>query len=275
MHQLLWPDKVCVFISIEGFDATWAKVMGVDVSKLLVVQPSYAEQVVDMAERFLAAEDCGIVAIDSLAAMITTQEAEKSAEGSNPGATGLVVGKLVRKTTLALNEAERAGRFPTLIYINQIRHKIGVMYGSPETTPGGNAPLFQSAVRLRVYGKSEMDNKVSTVLPVFKTAQFTLPKNKCPVIATSGKFTMVTVAHKGWQVGECDDWNTVSTYAKTLGMLAKKEGSKGGWIMLGTEYAKLDEIEAAMREDKVLGNKVRQTIISKLLTQGEMMAAVE
>ena len=49
MHQMLWPDKICVFISIEGFDPTWAKVMGVDVSKLLVVQPSYAEQVVDMA----------------------------------------------------------------------------------------------------------------------------------------------------------------------------------------------------------------------------------
>ena len=115
--------------------------------------------------------------IDSLAAMISTQQAEKSAEQSTPGGMSQVVGKLVTKTTLALNEAELAGRFPTLIYINQIRYKIGVMYGSPETTPGGQAPLYQSSVRLRVYGKNVMDNKVSTVLPVIKEVNFTLPKN--------------------------------------------------------------------------------------------------
>lgn len=275
MHQMLWPDKVCVFISIEGFDAPWARAMGVDVDKLLVVQPSYAEQVVDWAEKFLRSEDCGLVAIDSIAAMMTTQEAEKSAEGFNPGANAIAVSKLCRRTGVALTDAEKEGRYPTLIYINQIRHKIGVMYGSPETTPGGFAPLFQSAIRLRVYGKNEMDNQVSTVLPVLKEVKFTLPKNKCPIIAAEGKFRMVTVAHNGWQVGECDDWNTVSAYAKTLGFLAKKEGSKGGWIMLGEEYHKLDEIEARIRADKLYGNKVRQRIISVLLAQGELVEAAE
>ncbi|MFI5102876.1 MAG: hypothetical protein ACHP9V_05845 [Terriglobales bacterium] len=272
MHQLLWPDKLNVFISIEGFDKPWAKKMGVDVDKVLVVQPSYGEEVVDMAEKFLTADDCGIVGIDSLAAMISTQEAEKSATSGNPGKSAFVVGQLVRKTTLALNESEKAGRFPTLIYINQIRHKIGVMYGSPETTPGGFGPLFQSAIRLRVYGKNIFEPKVSKTMPVIKETVFTLPKNKCPIVSVEGMFRMVTVPHLGWTIGECDDWNTVSSYMKHLGMLIK--GEKKGWTLGGTAYDTLAEIEAVIRADKKFGHAVRQEIIGRVLAAGDLIAPV-
>jgi recombination protein RecA len=272
MHQLIWPEKTNCFISVEGFDVPWAKTMGVDTDKVIVVQPNYAEEVVDMAEKFLSAEDCGIVAIDSLAAMISTQEANKSATEMNPGKSAFVVGALVRKTTLSLNAAELAGRFPTLLYINQIRSKIGVMYGSPETTPGGYGPLYQSNIRLRVYGKSILDPKVSKVLPVFKQVKFTVPKSKCPIIAAEGMFNMVTVPHNGWKVGECDDWNTVSSYMKSLGLLVKHE--KKGWVMLGEHYNVLDDCEARTREDKMFGNKARQAIIGKLLEGGDMLENV-
>ena len=69
---------------------------------------------------------------------------EKSAEGAQVGGATLLIGKLFRKTNLALAEADKKGRHPTLIYINQVRSKVGVIYGNPETMPGGNAPKFQS-----------------------------------------------------------------------------------------------------------------------------------
>ena len=274
MAQLLYPDQVCVFISIEGFDRDWAKIFGVDVEKLLVVQPSYAEQVVDFARQFLAAEDCSLVVIDSLAAMITTQEVEKGGEGMTPGGAGLVTGKLVRQTTLSLSEAEKVGHYPTLVYINQIRHKIGVMYGSPETTPGGMAPLFQSAIRLRVYGKNVTDPKISKVLPVAKEINFQLPKNKCPIIAASGALQMVTVGHNGFVPGDCDDWNTILGYSKSLGMITKKEKGQG-WTMMEKEYGKQEEIEAAIRADPIFGNFVRKTIIDRMLNSGQLLEAVD
>lgn len=270
-HQMLWPDKVCVFFDVEGsFDPAWAKLLGVDTDKLIVIRPSYAEQLVDMCESILYTEDCGIVVIDSLAALVTTQEIDSSAEKANVGGTGLVTGKLVRKTTLALSEAEKAGRKPTLIYINQIRMKIGVMFGNPETQPGGNAPQFQAAIRLRVYGKNEMDSKVSTVMPVKKITTFTITKWKCPILAASGKFEMVTLKHNGMNPGFCDDFNTVAEYLKGYGMFDK--GPKGkGWVILGDEYPTIAPFKEKLYSDKKFGAEVRGAIIERLLKDGGLM----
>jgi recombination protein RecA len=270
-HQLLWPDKTCIFFDVEGsFDPVWARALGVNTDKLIVIRPSYAEQLVDMAESVLYTEDCGIVVIDSLAALVTTQELESSAEKANVGGTGLVTGKLVRKTTLALSEAEKAGRKPTLIYINQIRHKIGVMYGNPETQPGGNAPQFQAAIRLRVYGKNEMDSKVSSVMPIKKVTTFAISKWKAPILAASGKFEMVTLAHKGMPVGFCDDFNTVSEYLKTFGMFDKGEKGKG-WVILGDDYPTIQPFKDKLYGDKKFGADVRAAIIERLLKEGGLL----
>lgn len=267
-HQLLWPDKVCVFFDVEGsFDPVWARMLGVDTDKLIVIRPSYAEQLVNMCESILYTEDCGIVVIDSLAALVTTQELESDAEKANVGGTGLVTGKLVRKTTLALSEAEKAGRKPTLIYINQIRHKIGVMYGNPETQPGGNAPQFQACIRLRVYGKNEMDSKVSTVMPVKKVTTFAISKWKCPILAASGKFEMVTLKHNGMNPGFCDDFNTVAAYLKEFGMFEQGEKKKG-WVILGENYDKQADFKSKLYEDKKFGTDVRAAIIERLLKDG-------
>ena len=82
MHQLLWPEKTSASSSTSRtvFDPVWARRLGVNTEKLVVIQPKYGEQMVDMAESALLTDDCGIVAIDSLAAILTTSEAEASAE---------------------------------------------------------------------------------------------------------------------------------------------------------------------------------------------------
>lgn len=268
MHQRIWPDLTNVYVAIEPFDGVWAGKLGVDTSKLVVINPAYAEQVVDIASDFLSAEDCGMVVIDSLAAMITTQEAEKSAEGNNPGGQGLVTGKLVRKTALALREAEKAGRQPTLLYINQTRYKIGVLYGDPETMPGGNAPKFQAQLRVRVHGKAIKDSKVSDTYPVRREVAFVMKKAKVPLVADSGKFEMVTFPHDGLVIGETDDFNTISEYLKSFGALEK---TKKGWSILDAEYPTLQAFKDRVYQDRKFGAEVRTAIIERVLQDKEAL----
>lgn len=267
MHQMLWPQQVCVYFDLENeFNPEWAALLGVDTKKLVVISPTYAEQVVDMVEGFLYSEDCGIVVIDSLAALVTTNEAESSAEKAVVGGAASPIGKLYRKTVMALAEAEKHGRHPSLFYINQITYKIGVMFGDPETMPGGKKPFFQAAILLRVYGKSVTDKKISDVMPIAKEVNFVVKKFKVPILAASGKFEMVTVPHDGLDVGMCDDFSAVADYLKSFGDFTKDD--KKGWHILGTHYPVISEFKAKLYGDTTFGNQVRQKIINTMLSQG-------
>lgn len=270
-NQMLRPHETNVFIGIEPFDPPWARKMGVDTDKVIVLNPNFAEDVVDMAESFLNSDDCGVVAIDSLAAMITTSEAASDAEKAVVGGSSIPVGKLVRKTTHALNTAEKQGRSPTLIYINQTRFKIGVMFGDPTTLPGGNAPRFQSALTIRTFGKNIVDSKISDQFPVRKEITFAVMKNKCPIIATHGKMELVTHPHDGMQIGDVDDFTIVATYLKDLGFFNKHE--KKGYDILGTHYPTQNAFADRLREDRVFGNEVRQAVIKTVLAAQDASGA--
>ncbi len=264
-HQLLWPDLKCVFFDVEGeYNKAWAKALGVDVDRLLVLRPTLAEELVDMCESVLYAEDAGLVVIDSLAALVTTAEADRSAEVANVGGATQTIGKLCRKTMLALREAEKKGRKPSLFYINQIRHKIGVMFGDPETMPGGNAPRFQAAMWLRVYGKNIVDTKISKVLPVRKEISFILKKWKCPILSMNGKLEMITIAHTGLKPGEVKDFNTLCHYLKAMQLMVKKEKG-GGWSILGEDYKTIEEFGKALDGDPKWSTDVRVALIAKIV----------
>jgi recombination protein RecA len=259
-HQQLWPDLVCVIVDIENsFDAEWARSLGVDVDKLLVLKPDYAEQVVDMVESMLMAEDIGLVAIDSLAAMVTTQEVSSSAEKAIVGGASLAVGKLVRKTTLALSEAGKQGRSPTLIYVNQIRFKVGVMFGDPETMPGGMAPKYQAALQVRLYGKNITDNKISTTVPIGKQTKVVIKKWKVPIVGTHCEYIMVTYPHDGLQIGQTADWGLVSGYLKESGLLSKTGSS--GWELFDKKYKTLSACEEKFISDPKFAGLVKQVVI--------------
>ena len=262
--QKLFPHLTCVFVDVEhSFDPDWATKMGVDVSKLIVIAPSYAEQAVDIVEAFLMAEDTGLVVVDSLAAMVTSSEAESSADKALVGGAALVCGKLARRSTHALQEAAKAGRYPTLIYINQISYKIGVMFGDPETQPGGKKPQFQSSLTLRCFGKNEMDPKVSSVMPVRKAVKFIVRKHKVPILAASGEFDMVTYPHNGLTIGQCDDFKQIKGYLETFGMFEKGEKGKG-WIIVGDHYDTQAAFEQKLHAEPLFGNEIRQAIIERV-----------
>jgi recombination protein RecA len=269
MHQLLWPEKTCAFFDIENsLDPRWAQRLGVDTERLLVIRPQYGEQMVDMVESALLTDDCGLVGIDSIAAILTTSEAEASAERATVGGNSLLIGKLVRKSISAMMEASKRGLRPSLIYINQVRSRVGVVYGNPEIMPGGMAPRFQANIILRVYGKNLMDPKISSVMPVIKDTKFVMSKWKCPILSEGGTFQMAMVPHNGLKVGQCDDFNTVSEYLKAFGKFEKD--AKKGWVILDQHYDTIAPFKAKLYEDEKFGTAVRGMIVERMVKNTEL-----
>jgi recombination protein RecA len=274
-HQRMFPDKLCVLFDVEnGFDPVWAEKLGIVVDKLVVIKPSYGEQIVDMLESALYAEDCGIIVVDSIAAVLSTYEAENSAERVNVGGNTQLVGKLCRKAGLGLSEAAKKDRYPTVIFINQIRSKVGVIYGSPETMPGGNAPKFFASLIVRVYGKNEFDPEISKMMPVKKLVTFIVAKWKCPILSASGTFAMATMAHAGLKVGQCDDFNTVSEYLKGFGLFEKAEKGKG-WKIMGDHYDTIKPFKTKLYTDHDFGQQVRGLIINNMIDGGNLLVESE
>lgn len=261
-NQWLRPEEKNVFIAIEPFDPKWAARMGVDVDKLAVLYPSYAEEAADMAEMFLYGQDCGIVTVDSLAAMITTQEAEKSAESSNPGSSARAVTAMSKKTNLALRNAQKEGRYPTLIFINQNRFKIGVMHGDPESMPGGQAVRFQVQLWVRVYGKNVKDNSIAGDMPIAKEVSFVVKKHKVPITSANGKYTMVTHPHGNFGVGDTDDVNSVLTYLENLGQFEKL---KNTYSIGGIEYPTIKAFKELFNSNKKFAQDIKQGVIDAVL----------
>lgn len=259
-HQRLWPDKTNVFYDIENtLDPGWATKLGVDMTKVIVLRPDYGEQIVDSMVEFLSASDCGLVGLDSIATIITTQEITSSAEKALVGSNALLMNKMVRQTTSALGQAEKIGNWPTLIMINQIRFKIGVMYGDPETVPGGNAQHFQASIKLRTYAKDIMDESVSKKLPVRKGMSVVVKKWKVPITAKKAEFEVVMIPHAGYKSGQCmKEWNTIYAMAQAHGLLSK-EGSK--WQFDGKEYLTLKAIKEQFQGDSSFTDKYKTLLI--------------
>jgi len=273
--QRMFPDKQAVFVDAENsFDPVWATLLGVDVNKLVVIHPEYAEQAVDIIENFLYANDVFAVVLDSIAALTTQNEIESSAEKMIVGGASLLVGKMFKKTTVSFQRMRSSGLMPpAFIGINQIRHKIGVMYGDPETMPGGNSIKFSSSFTVRLYGKSVIDKKINPVLPAYKETSVIMKKWKVPILAMKGDYTMLMLEVGDKKPGSCEDWNTVSAYLKELGYLGKAEKAGGGWVLFGSPYKTLDDVRAYLYSDKDVLSEAKSQIIKDMLEKGTISAS--
>jgi recombination protein RecA len=238
MYQKLHPEKKNAWFDVENtFDPVWTKKLGVDVDKLYVFKPSHTEAAIDMIEGLLASDECGMIVVDSLAAFVTRRDMENSAEKMDTGASSQAVKKLVNRGVHQMSEARKAGRFPTLVLINQVRHKIGAM-GNPETTPGGFSPKFAASLRLRFYGKNEIDPAVNSQLPARKLVNMVVVKNKMPIVANQAEFNMAVIPHKKRKVGDTTDFATVYEYAvKHKFIVEDTSKSAKTWQFEGNVYA--------------------------------------
>jgi recombination protein RecA len=172
---------VAAFIDAEhALDTTWAKRLGVDVSSMLVSQPDTGEQALDIAEMLIRSNSVDVIVVDSVAALTPAAEIEGGMGDTHVGRQARLMSQAMRKLAAIINKSKTA-----LIFINQIRMKIGVMFGNPETTPGGRALKFYSSVRIdvrRIATIKEAGTAVGTrvrarvvknkIAPPFRDAEF-------------------------------------------------------------------------------------------------------
>lgn len=274
--QRMWPDKTAVFVDVEhALDKKWAAKLGVDVDKMGYVLPDTSEQVVDIVEGIMYAEDISVLVVDSLAAMTPQKELEEGAEKDLPGRSGILINRLYRKVTVAHGIAQKKGLEPTVILINQIRSKIGVLYGSPESVPGGKAFLFASALTVRVYGKDKKE-QAKDVLPSYKEVNFIIKKWKVEIVATNGTYLMATrpVVKYNLLPGQSYDWNTILRYLKEYGLFVKSKT----WDLIDGETGEVlecfntqDELQQKIHADRAYGDKIRGMIVNTVLEKGDVL----
>ncbi|RKX28766.1 MAG: recombinase RecA [Candidatus Zixiibacteriota bacterium] len=137
---------IAAFIDAEhAFDAKYAKALGVDVDNLLISQPDTGEQALDITETLVRSGAIDIIVIDSVAALVPRAEIEGEMGDAHMGLQARLMSQALRKLTAVISKSKTA-----VVFINQIRMKIGVMFGNPETTTGGNALKFYSTIRLDI-----------------------------------------------------------------------------------------------------------------------------
>ena len=137
---------MAAFIDAEhAFDPEYARKIGVDVANLLISQPDTGEQALEIAETLVRSNALDVIVIDSVAALVPKDEIEGNMDDIQPGMQARLMSKALRKITAAVSRSKCS-----IIFINQLRMKIGVMFGNPETTPGGNALKFYASVRLDI-----------------------------------------------------------------------------------------------------------------------------
>jgi recombination protein RecA len=137
---------IAAFIDVEhALDPIYARKLGVDVDNLLVSQPDYGEQALEITSHLIASGQIDVLVVDSVAALVPKAELDGEMGDSHMGVQARLMSQALRKLTGAVNKSRTC-----LIFINQIREKIGVMFGNPETTTGGRALKFYSSVRLDI-----------------------------------------------------------------------------------------------------------------------------
>ena len=250
LHAIAEAQKnggTAAFVDVEhALDPTYAAALGVDLDNLLVSQPDTGEQALDIAEMLVRSNAVDVVVVDSVAALVTKAELEGDMGDTHVGLQARLMSQALRKLTAAISRSKTV-----MIFINQLREKIGVMFGSPETTSGGRALKFYASIRLDIrkleqikIGQDVVGSRTrvkvvkNKVAPPFRQAEFDITYGR----GISKMGSILDVALERNIVGKSGSWYT---YGETrIG-----QGRENAKAYLEEHSELADEINARLREE--------------------------
>ena len=248
LHTIAQAQKnegVAAFIDAEhALDPTWAKRLGVNLETLLVSQPDSGEQALNIVEMLVRSNAVDIIVVDSVAALIPQAEIQGDIGDTHVGLQARLMSQAMRKLTSAIGRSRTC-----LIFINQIREKIGVMFGNPETTPGGRALKFYSSVRIDVRRISTIKNDTGAIGTRVRAR---VVKNK---VAPPFRDAEFDIMFKSGISGEGD----LLDLAISHDLVAKT----GAWLTYGNVHIGQGREKAKefLRDNRDLYNELRQKIL--------------
>ena len=245
---------ICAFIDAEhSMDPAYAKRIGVDIDNLLVSQPDTGEQALEIADMLIRSGSIDLIVIDSVAALVPKAEIEGEMGDSHVGLQARLMSQALRKLTGGLNQTQT-----TMIFINQLREKIGVFFGSPETTAGGKALKFYASVRLDIRrietlkeGTDAVGNRTrvkvvkNKMAPPFKQAEFDILYG----FGISREGSLIDLAVESGIVRKAGAWFTYDT--DQLG-----QGKENARNYLKTNPDIANELEKKIKEKMGIGPRL-------------------
>ena len=242
---------MCAIVDAEhAFDSTYARKLGVDVDNLLISQPDYGEQALEITDRLILSGALDVVVVDSVAALVPKGELEGEMGDSKMGLQARLMSQALRKLTATISKTNTI-----CIFINQLREKIGVMFGNPETTTGGNALKFYASVRLDIRRAAQIkDGDIA----IGNRVKVKVVKNKVAPPFRNTEFDII-FGQGISKIGEIIDMGV------ELGIV----GKSGSWFSY--EGSKLgqgrDAVKSLLQDNPDLANEIEAKIRAKLSEQ--------
>jgi len=244
---------LAAFIDVEhALDPNYARRLGVKMDELLVSQPSSGEEALRICETLVRSNALDVIVIDSVAALVTRQELEGEIGDSTVGAQARLMSAALRKLTAIISKARTC-----VIFTNQIREKIGVMFGNPETTPGGKALKFYASVRVDIRRIGAIKSSDGTVTG--NRTKVKIVKNKLAAPYTEAEFDIM------YNEG-ISNVGSMLDLAMEFDVLQKR----GSWISYkGTQLAQgRDAAKEALKGDAKLYAEIEEAVKAKLAEKG-------
>lgn len=255
LHVVAQAQKtggIAAFIDAEhAFDPTWGKKLGVQLDTLLVSQPNNGEEAMQITEMLIKSNAVDVVVIDSVAALVPKAELDGEIGDTHVGLQARLMSQSMRKLTGAISRSKTS-----VIFINQIREKIGVMFGSPETTPGGRALKFYSSCRIDVRRIGQLKDGEEVV---GQRVRVKVVKNKVAPPFRVAEFDMMHTHGISYE-GDLLD----------LGLLQKVVTRSGAWFRYGEAY--LGQGKEKARAYLVENPKISEEIREKIMAAGGHVA---
>ncbi len=244
---------LAAFIDVEhALDPKYARIVGVNLDDLLVSQPDSGEDALNIAETLIRSNSIDVIVIDSVAALISKQELDGQMGDATVGSQARLMSQAMRRLTAVVSKTKCV-----CIFTNQIREKIGVMFGNPETTPGGRALKFFSSIRIDIRRKDQIKTPEGKVIG--NRTKIKVVKNKVAPPFTECEFDIMY-----------DEGISANGSLLDLGLEHKILEKKGAWIAYEGNLVGQgrDAAKQALKEKPELAEKVKKAVLEKVNVKG-------